>query len=171
MNKQPRTRIETKYSKLFLVDVDGVLSNGQFMYSKWGKFLKTFGPDDADALKELASSVKVIFVSADQRGFKISQRRIQRDLGFDIYNRHTVGRVKWAREHFAISEIAYMGDSYLDIDNFSDADVAIAPADASRFLIPIADHVTVSPAANRAVADACFFLNDLWALKLNFPKI
>ena len=33
----------------FLLDVDGVLNNGNFIYTSKGKFGKIFGPDDNDA--------------------------------------------------------------------------------------------------------------------------
>ena len=32
--------------KIFLIDVDGVMTNGQFAYTKEGKIMKIFGPDD-----------------------------------------------------------------------------------------------------------------------------
>ena len=37
--------------KTFVVDVDGVLTDGGFYYDEAGKRYKRFGPDDADALK------------------------------------------------------------------------------------------------------------------------
>ena len=39
--------------KVFILDVDGVLTDGGFYYSSEGKVLKKFGPDDNDALKLL----------------------------------------------------------------------------------------------------------------------
>jgi len=35
-----------KKPKVFLVDVDGVLTTGQFLYTENGKTMKMFGPDD-----------------------------------------------------------------------------------------------------------------------------
>ena len=37
----------------FVVDVDGVMTTGQFLYSKLGKEYKIFGPHDNDGLKML----------------------------------------------------------------------------------------------------------------------
>ncbi len=39
--------------KIFLIDVDGVMTNGQFTYTKEGKIMKNFGPDDHDGLSLL----------------------------------------------------------------------------------------------------------------------
>ena len=37
--------------KVFLLDVDGVMTTGQFAYTTNGKTMKIFGPDDNDALQ------------------------------------------------------------------------------------------------------------------------
>ena len=44
---------------LFLLDVDGVMTNGQFIYSKNGKIQKIFGPDDHDGLSLLSEFIEV----------------------------------------------------------------------------------------------------------------
>jgi 3-deoxy-D-manno-octulosonate 8-phosphate phosphatase (KDO 8-P phosphatase) len=68
----------------FIIDVDGVLTDGGFYYDATGKVMKKFGPDDADALKLLSQTVNVLFVSADSRGFDISKTRVK-DMGFEIF--------------------------------------------------------------------------------------
>ena len=42
----------------FLLDVDGVLTSGNFFYSIEGKVLKEFGPHDAYSLKKLKDKIK-----------------------------------------------------------------------------------------------------------------
>ena len=41
------------YMKVFILDVDGVLTSGNFFYTHKGKVMKVFGPDDNDALSLL----------------------------------------------------------------------------------------------------------------------
>ena len=36
--------------KILIIDVDGVMTTGQFIYSKYGKEYKIFGPHDTDGL-------------------------------------------------------------------------------------------------------------------------
>ena len=48
--------------KVVIFDVDGVMTTGQFLYSADGKAMKVFGPDDNDALNELANFVDFRFV-------------------------------------------------------------------------------------------------------------
>ena len=54
-----------------------------FFYSEKGKIMKKFGPHDADGLKLISDLIKVEFISADKRGFLISERRVN-DMGFDL---------------------------------------------------------------------------------------
>ena len=41
----------------FVLDVDGVLTTGQFLYSVNGKIYKVFGPHDSDGLKMLSNKI------------------------------------------------------------------------------------------------------------------
>ena len=68
---------------LFILDVDGVLSTGQFLYDSNGKQYKIFGAHDNEGLKIISKHIKVNFISADSRGFEISKTRVE-DMGFEI---------------------------------------------------------------------------------------
>ena len=57
-----------------IIDVDGVMTTGQFIYSNLGKQFKIFGAHDSDGLKLLNSFFKIIFITADKRGFKITKK-------------------------------------------------------------------------------------------------
>ena len=45
--------------KLFLLDVDGVMTTGQFIYTENGKAMKVFGPDDHDGLSLLKKFIDI----------------------------------------------------------------------------------------------------------------
>ena len=62
--------------KVFILDVDGVMTTGHFMYSKDGKQMKVFGPDDNDGLGLLNPNIEIRFVTGDKKGFSISNKRI-----------------------------------------------------------------------------------------------
>ena len=47
--------------KFLIIDVDGVMTTGQFFYSEKGKVFKVFGPDDNDALSILSRYIKIHF--------------------------------------------------------------------------------------------------------------
>ena len=62
--------------EIFVIDVDGVLTTGQFLYSSEGKVMKIFGPDDNEALSLIKPFLKVQFITADKNGYEISKKRI-----------------------------------------------------------------------------------------------
>ena len=69
---------------VFLLDVDGVMTSGQFLYSQDGKEYKVFGPHDNDGLKLIKDGITVKFITADKRGFPITKKRIVDDMGFEL---------------------------------------------------------------------------------------
>ena len=62
--------------KVFLLDVDGVMTTGQFSYTAEGKSMKVFGPDDNDALSLLRNLMEIRFITGDKNGLEITARRI-----------------------------------------------------------------------------------------------
>ena len=51
----------------FILDVDGVMTTGHFLYTPEGKSLKIFGPDDNDGLSLINSYVSIHFVTGDRK--------------------------------------------------------------------------------------------------------
>ena len=66
---------------VFILDVDGVLTTGHFIYTSEGKKMKIFGPDDNDAISLLKEFIDIRFISGDKKGFSISKKRIVDDMG------------------------------------------------------------------------------------------
>lgn len=110
-------------------DVDGVLTDGKFFYSSQGKELKQFGSHDADALAGSDFFSRVIFVSADKRGFEISKKRIL-DMGWDVILASPEERVKLIEGLKDRFNVCYVGDSFSDIQSFLAADFSAAPRGA-----------------------------------------
>lgn len=141
--------------KNFVIDVDGVFTNGYFFYDKSGKQFKCFGPDDADALSSLKNFLNITTVTADKRGFDISQRRIHEDLGFEIYLVDSESRAKWINDNYDIKSTIYMGDGFYDQFVFAAVAYSIAPANALPHTKKAADFVTKRTGGDRAIAEAC----------------
>ena len=115
---------------VFLLDVDGVFTDGKFVYTAEGKLSKTFGPDDNDALCLLKDQLHIHAVSGDKRGFKITQKRIQEDMGLPLDLVSTFERVDWIKSHFDPKKVIYMGDGIFDPLVFKHVAYSIAPANA-----------------------------------------
>ena len=102
-----------KTPKYFILDVDGVITNGQMIYDRYGKKYKTFGPDDYDSLKFIKNYISVNFVSGDKEGFKISKKRVK-DMGFKIKYLPVNVRKNWLEKNFGLKNCIYMGDGIFD---------------------------------------------------------
>jgi len=100
--------------KAFILDVDGVLTNGQFLYTTKGKVMKVFGPDDNDALSLLKPYLTIRFVTGDKKGFEISRKRIVEDMEYDLDLVSTIRRLDWIQKNFNSNEVIYMGDGIFD---------------------------------------------------------
>ena len=143
----------------FIIDVDGVLTTGQFYYSDKGKILKVFGKDDADALNLLKDKINIYFVSGDKRGFDISKRRVN-DMGFEISLVSTVKRIEWIKQNYNQSKTIYMGDGIFDHYVFDEVFYSIAPSNAHIFAKNSCDFETLSSGGYGAVSEACLHILD-----------
>lgn len=146
--------------KVFILDVDGVLTTGQFIYSAAGKQYKVFGPDDNDALSLLEGKLEVRFVTGDRKGFEISRKRIVDDMHYPLDLVSTIRRAEWIREHYDPAEVIYMGDGIFDHYVMREVGYAIAPANADHHAKQYAHYVTERSGGDRAVAEACLHLLD-----------
>ena len=144
--------------KAFYLDVDGVLTDGTFMYDSMGKSHKTFGADDSDALGILRKHIQIEFISADHRGIDISRVRVERDMGFTLNLLPSDSRLEWLSMRHDFKDLIYMGDSFVDAPILSRVSVGISPRNASPLAQRAADFVTEATGAHGAVAEACFFV-------------
>ncbi len=144
--------------KIFLLDVDGVMTTGHFIYSENGKVFKVFGPDDNDGLSLLSSYIGIRFVTGDKRGFKISHKRIVEDMGYNLDLVSTIKRIDWIKENFNSEEVIYMGDGIFDHYVMKEVGYGIAPANANSLCIKHANHTTKNTGGDRAVAEACLHI-------------
>jgi len=141
-----------------ILDVDGVITDGQFVYSSEGKFTKTFGPDDTDAISLLSRVCEVRFVTGDKRGFEISARRIVKDLGHQLDLVSTSRRLDWIANLYSLETVTYIGDGIFDHLVLKKVGYGIALANSLPHVREAADFVTTRKGGDRAVAEACLHL-------------
>lgn len=141
-----------------IIDVDGVMTTGQFFYSTKGKAMKVFGPHDADGLKLVKDKMNVIFITADKRGFPISKRRID-DMGYKIELVEDGTRYEYIKEKYGFDNTIFIGDGIFDAPVIRDCKFGIAPANARIEARRWAKYVTPSNSGEGAVCDACIAIN------------
>lgn len=144
--------------KNFILDVDGVFTDGKYYYTVEGKIMKKFGPDDNDALTFLKDRLHIHAVSGDKRGFPIVKKRIAEDMKLPLDMVSTFKRIEWIRERFNPEETIYMGDGIFDPLVFKHVAYSIAPANAFYKTREAADFVTTSRGGEGAVAEACIHI-------------
>ena len=152
MNKNP------KKQKNFILDVDGVLTDGKYFYTDKGKVMKQFGPDDHDALLLIKDHLNILMVTGDMRGLPISKKRVEEDMKFPLHVVSTFERIDWIKERFDLMETIYMGDGIFDAMVFKAVGYGIAPANAFFKTKDFADYVTQARGGEGAVAEACMHI-------------
>lgn len=154
--------METKVQvtpEVFIMDIDGVMTDGSFYYTAEGKVMKKFGADDNDALSLLKPYIKIICVTGDKRGFPISSKRIVDDMHLELYKVSTIRRIEWIREQgYDPAKVIYMGDGIFDHYVMREVGYGIAPANSDQNAINTADYVCKRSGGNRAVAEAALHI-------------
>ena len=144
--------------KVLILDVDGVMTTGQFLYSESGKQMKVFGPDDNDGLGLLNPHIEIRFVTGDRKGFPISNKRIKEDMEFDLDLVSTIKRIEWIKERYNPKEVIYMGDGIFDHYVMKEVGYSIATVNSDRMAKIHADYITERSGGDRAVAEACLHI-------------
>ena len=140
-----------------VMDVDGVITTGKFSYTEDRKISKEFGSHDSDALQIVKEKINVFFISADKKGFKISEKRIS-DMGFKIELITAKDREKYILDKKKSGFTVYIGDSFTDIPAMKAADFSMAPRNAFKPARKIASFVLSCNSGEGAVAEACIYL-------------
>jgi len=143
---------------VFILDVDGVMTTGEFFYTDQGKVMKVFGADDNDALSLLQQHTEIRFVTGDRKGFSISERRIVHDMGYQLDLVSTIRRIDWIGERYNLDSVVYMGDGIFDHYVMSQVGYSIAPSNADKNAKAHASFITERTGGDRAVAEACLHI-------------
>lgn len=151
-------KIDPPSPKFLIIDVDGVMTTGQFLYSADGKVLKVFGPDDHDALSLLSQYMDIQFVTGDKIGYAISEKRISGDMGFQLDLVSTIRRIDWIKQQYDPNSVIYIGDGIFDHYVMKEVGYSIAPANSDDIAKKHADYITKNSGGERAVAEACLHI-------------
>ena len=113
-----------KIPNIFILDImAGPLVNS---FIQNGKEYKIFGAHDSDGLKMLKNKIKILFITSDKRGFKISYQRITKDLGFKILILDEKIRYDYLKKVW-IKNFIYMGDGFYDAKILKECCFGISP--------------------------------------------
>ncbi|MEG1501813.1 MAG: HAD-IIIA family hydrolase [Synergistaceae bacterium] len=147
--------------KLFVLDVDGTLTDGGFYLDGNGTEFKKFNVQDGYGIVSLIKTgVDVVFLSG--RYSKSTEQRAQ-----ELKVTHCVNGVEdklnflkkyLEKEKILFDEVLYIGDDIPDIECIKYSKFGVAPSNAVKDVKLIADWITVATGGNGAVRECCDFI-------------
>ena len=142
--------------KLLLMDVDGVLTSGDIIYSSSGEELKKFNIQDGMGIT-LARMAGLKTGIITGRVSDMVKRRAE-ELKFNIISQGNFNKLKpyeeiRDQENLKDEEIAYIGDDLLDLCILNKVGFSVAVANARDEVKAICDYVTIAEGGNGAVRE------------------
>jgi 3-deoxy-D-manno-octulosonate 8-phosphate phosphatase (KDO 8-P phosphatase) len=142
--------------KMILMDVDGVLTDGEIIYTSSGDEIKMFNVQDGMGIT-LARMAGLKTGIITGRMSKMVKRRAE-ELKFDIVSQGSFDKLpsyqKIKKESkLSDDEIAYIGDDILDISILKRVGFSAAPSNARDEVKAICDYITIAEGGNGAVRE------------------
>jgi len=158
-----KVRQAAKKIRLLLLDVDGVLTDGQLYYSEDGYETKAFNIQDGLGIKLLQrNGIEVGIITG--RSSKLLARRAD-ELGIELVIQGREDKLAALNEllkihNYQLDEIAYAGDDLPDLAIIRRAGLGIAVANACHLVAKHADWQTSSSGGQGAVREIAEFILD-----------
>lgn len=150
--------------KLFILDVDGVLTDGKIIYDHHGNISKAFHSHDGYGMRRLMENgVDIAIISGNQAPcveHRMTQLGIQR-VYQGIQDKPLCFREIKKQLNINNDQIAYMGDDVPDQDIMQQVGLAIAPTNAHQAILAISDFITHQKGGEGAAREACDFILNL----------
>lgn len=161
---QEQTINQAKKIKLFILDVDGVLTNGEIYITATGEEIKAFNTLDGHGLKMLQKSGVQLAIITGRDAAGVGHR--VRGLGIDhylagIHDKRQAFLDLIAQLNLSAEECAYIGDDVVDLPVMVRCGLPIAVPSAHDWVLHYADYITQAQAGNGAVREACEMI--MWA--------
>ena len=152
---------KAKKVRLFLVDVDGVLTDGGIVYDGGGREIKRFHVRDGHGIKMLQRAGVEVGIITGRTSEVVAFRA--RELGVSLVRQGTWDKVSaWreilAEKGFLPEETAYVGDDIVDVPLMRQVGFAAAVADAESYVLDAADFVSTRPGGHGAVREIIEFV-------------
>lgn len=142
--------------KIWIVDVDGTMTDGGIYYDEQGNEYKKFCSRDAAAffcLQKLGMKTMIL----TGRACKATERRA-RELGVDYLEQGVKDKESYLKNHLAknqmdFSQVAYIGDDINDFPIMRRCGFKGCPIDSCKEIVEIADYVSTVQGGYGAVRE------------------
>lgn len=158
-----RTGAEAKAARvrLFLVDVDGVLTDGGIILDDDGRETKRFNVRDGHGIVLLRRAGIDVGIITGRTSRVVEVRA--RDLGISLVRQGVLDKLAALREVLDATgrrpeEVSYVGDDLVDLPILRNVGFAAVVADADAAIVPAADYVSSRPGGHGAVREIIEFV-------------
>jgi 3-deoxy-D-manno-octulosonate 8-phosphate phosphatase (KDO 8-P phosphatase) len=151
-------RDKLKRTKLLLLDVDGVLTDGSIIYNDSGAETKVFNVKDGLGIKILMKAGIQVGIVTSRTSKTLNHRcnNLGISLIFDgVRDKTSVLELISKRTGLPAEDIAFVGDDLIDLPLLKRVGLSIAVADAHETVIENVDMVTSKKGGAGAVREVC----------------
>ena len=145
-----------KYIRAILLDVDGVLTNGNLLLTESGEQLRQFNIKDGYALQlAVKRGIKIAALSGARsngvehrlRGLGIQDVFLGLDSKVEVYQNYL------AQNNLTSEEVLFMGDDMPDLQVMTMVGLAVCPADAVEEIKAISHYISPKNGGEGCVRD------------------
>lgn len=160
--------------KLFVMDVDGVLTNGDIIYTDAGNEIKIFNVKDGHGLAMLAHSGYELAIITG-RNSPVNQRRAD-EIGIAHVFQGVKTKLPVLEDlckslDVSLAETAYMGDDTPDMTILNTVGLALCPSDAVDEVKRICHYTTQAPGGKGAVREVADILLEVSGTASKFKPV
>ncbi|WP_375239677.1 cytidylyltransferase domain-containing protein [Aurantibacter sp.] len=160
IDRQQRQKQASKITH-FVLDVDGVFTDGSITYTKEGEHTKRFDMRDGMGLEILRQfGINVIIMTSENS--ELVAKRMQKlqikDTYLGVKDKFTLLNKIAKDQGLPLSNFAYIGDDVNDLANICTVGWSFAPNNATAIVKLNADVVLSKDSANGAIREACEFI-------------
>jgi len=165
-----------KLIKTFVLDIDGVLTDGSLVIDYENNWLRRMNIQDGYALQLAVKSGFGVIVISGSNSPEVKERLNRlgiTDVFMKINDKETFIKELILRKNLALSEILYMGDDIPDYSCMKIVGIAACPADAAFEIKEIASYISPFRGGYGCVRDVIekvLKLNSKWSLDTTTPS-
>jgi N-acylneuraminate cytidylyltransferase len=157
LKKQKETNIITH----FVLDVDGVFTDGTVFYSKEGELTKQFDMRDGMGLEILREQGIEVIVMTSELSELVAQRMKKlkiEHIFLGVKDKYALLQHLLTEKSIQASNIAYIGDDVNDLANMCSVGWSMTPNNATTIAKQHADIVLTHESGCGAIREACHFI-------------
>jgi len=144
--------------KLLVLDVDGVMTNGQILINDRGEEMKSFNVKDGQGLRLLAKAGIDVVIISGRRSGAVEHRTEElgiKEVHLGVNDKEALCKKLIQKKKLKKDQICCMGDDLPDLPMFNQAGFSIAVADAVKEVREAANVVTKNIGGKGAVREVC----------------